>query len=112
MMRELMTHSMEKTRETESSGLVFQYYAYVLPSQLLFKEQYYGYTNALAQWQRLQAAQTLPLFLRDYLSWVKDETQVSSTLALGIEPIAQPIQDAKSWQFVQINGLILSLVSL
>lgn len=97
--------------ETESSGLIFQHYAYVLPSQLLFKEQYYGYTNALAQWQRLQAAQTLPLFLRDYLSWVKNETQVSSTLALGIEPIAQPTQDAKSWQFVEIEDVCVKAIS-
>jgi len=63
--------------QTEASGLVFQHYAYTLIEQLQFKEQYYGYRNAVAHWLRLQQALAQPLRLGDYLPWVTDQTLVS-----------------------------------
>ncbi len=61
--------------ETEARGLIFTHYAYALKSQVAFKETYYGYQGAVAQWQRLQRAQEFPVLLRDYLAWVGDNTQ-------------------------------------
>lgn len=62
--------------ETESNGLVFNHYAYVTEQQLLFKEIYYGYANALSSWRSLQAAKNFPVRLKDYFPWVKDEALV------------------------------------
>ncbi len=59
--------------EMEALGAVFQHYAYVLPSQLTFKESYYGYGGALESWWRLQNAEQESVFLRDYLPWVPDD---------------------------------------
>lgn len=57
--------------ETESLGLVFNHYAYCTPEQVKFKEVYYGYTNALSNWQELQLA-AVPCRLSNYLPWVTD----------------------------------------
>lgn len=63
-------------KETEAYNLVFEHYAYVLPKQLLFKEIYFGYKNALGHWKRLQNWETFPAYLRDFFPWVKDEAIV------------------------------------
>ena len=73
--------------ETESRGLVFQHYAYATEEQVRFKESYYGYKNAVRQWQRMQNARCFPVKLKNYLSWVKDETQVATVQARGIHPL-------------------------
>lgn len=63
-------------RETEAHGLVFDHYAYVLPKQLLFKEIYYGYYDALKQWERLQKCTNFPVCLHDFFGWVKSDAVV------------------------------------
>ncbi|MEH2312106.1 MAG: class I SAM-dependent methyltransferase [Nostoc sp.] len=88
-------------QETENFGLVFQHFAYVTAEQLRFKEQYYGYNDAVSQWKALQETNKFPALLREYLPWVKDETQVDIAHDCGIVPIAQKEFDSNSWQFLQ-----------
>jgi hypothetical protein len=59
--------------ETEQLGLVFDHFGYALEKQVAFKEEYYGYTGAVAQWKKLQANTVWPARLCDFLGWVKDE---------------------------------------
>lgn len=84
--------------ETEAVGAVFQHFAYVTEAQLRFKETYYGYKNAMAQWQELQE-QTRPGLLRDYLAWVPDATMFDAASYFGIRPIARAKQDGNGWEF-------------
>lgn len=90
--------------ETESQGLVFQHFAYVTPEQLRFKEQYYGYANALSRWQSLQEQTKFPVLLRQYFPWVKDATMVDKAEACGVVPIAQKDTNENVWKFVQSEG--------
>ncbi|QSJ20799.1 class I SAM-dependent methyltransferase [Nostoc sp. UHCC 0702] len=90
-------------QETENLGLVFQHFAYVTPEQLRFKEEYYGYKNAVSQWESLQHLTKFPVQLRDYFPWVQDETQVDIAHSRGIVPIAQRELDSDSWKFLQAN---------
>lgn len=60
-------------RETREMGLVFDHYAYALPSQVAFKEKYYGYDHAGEHWQRLQQNRTWPVKLSKFLPWVTDD---------------------------------------
>ncbi|MEG4802915.1 FkbM family methyltransferase [Microcoleus sp. ARI1-B5] len=92
-------------QETEKEGLVFQHFAYVTPNQLRFKEQYYGYKNATSQWLNLQQQTQFPVLLRQYFDWVKDESQVNSAIACGVEPIAQRDISTKTWQFKTVSPL-------
>ncbi len=85
--------------ETEAEGLVFQHFAYVTPEQLQFKQRYYGYQDAVAQWQHLQSQPDFPVFLRDYFAWVKDETVVDRVEDCGVVPIAHRHPDSGRWQF-------------
>ncbi|HEY0455673.1 MAG TPA: methyltransferase domain-containing protein, partial [Verrucomicrobiae bacterium] len=73
-------------KETDALDLVFQHYAYATEAQLQFKEQYYGYPNAVAEWKKLQAAK-LPARLSDHLTWVKDGAMVNTTTSQGIIPL-------------------------
>ena len=50
-------------------------------SQLSFKELYYGYPGALAQWQRLQEHRGSGK-LRDFFGWVSDDTMFDDVGAL------------------------------
>jgi glycosyltransferase involved in cell wall biosynthesis len=90
-------------KETESFGLVFQHFAYVTAEQLRFKEQYYGYNDAVSQWKALQDTNKFPVILREYLRWVKDETQVDIAHSCGIVPIAQKEFNSNNWRFLQPN---------
>jgi predicted O-linked N-acetylglucosamine transferase (SPINDLY family)/glycosyltransferase involved in cell wall biosynthesis/predicted SAM-dependent methyltransferase len=92
-------------QETEKEGLIFQHFAYVTENQLRFKEQYYGYKNATSQWLNLQQQTQFPVLLRQYFNWVKDDTQVNSTIACGVEPLAQGDINTKSWQFKTASAL-------
>ena len=56
--------------ETEALGLVFDHYSYVLKSQLAFKEVYYGYTDAVKCWERLQKVVTKTT-LSEFFPWAK-----------------------------------------
>jgi len=61
---------------TKNMGWIFDHYAYVTESQLKFKENYYGYQNAVEQWKALQQVKDFPVNLKDYFSWVSDHAQV------------------------------------
>ena len=74
--------------ETQSHGLVFQHYAYATEAQLRFKETYYGYPGAVAQWQSLQRATKYPLRLAHYFKWVKDEAIVNTISSQGLKRLA------------------------
>ncbi len=87
--------------ETEQAGLVFQHFAYTTKEQLLFKEQYYGYKDAVSQWSQLQETTKFPVFLRDYFAWVGDETQIEIAESQGIVPIAQQDKTKNKWRFLQ-----------
>ncbi|WP_287524163.1 FkbM family methyltransferase, partial [Okeania sp. SIO2C2] len=87
--------------ETEKEGLIFQHFAYVTPEQLSFKQQYYGYKNAVSQWQSLQSQTKFPVYLRDYFAWVKDNTMVDRPKTLGIVPLVQKNVTAGSWKFLE-----------
>lgn len=82
---------------TSGLGLVFQHFAYADPSQLQFKEKYYGYRNALPQWERLQNCADYPVLLRDYFDWVNDETMVDKINNRGINPVA--VNEKGEWKF-------------
>ena len=62
--------------ETAAAGLVFRHEAYITEAQLVFKERYYGYRNALVDWRALQMETQFPVPLRRYFGWVNDETMV------------------------------------
>lgn len=64
--------------ETRNMGLVFDHYAYAFATQVAFKEQYYGYTNALSQWKRLQTNTDWPVRLKYFLPWVDDRAQAQA----------------------------------
>jgi len=91
--------------ETEAEELIFQHFAYVLPEQLQFKEQYYGYQNALVQWQNLQAQQQFPVQLRDYLAWVQDGTEIERARTCGVVPIIRRESQQGDWQFLSSGEL-------
>ncbi len=83
--------------ETESFGCVFQHFAYVTEAQLAFKESYYGYAGAAAQWRRL-LAQDRPALLADYFAWVTDRTMFDKASHHRLEPLAQPDAEGR-WAF-------------
>jgi glycosyltransferase involved in cell wall biosynthesis len=87
--------------ETEELGLIFQHFAYVTQEQLRFKEQYYGYRNAVLQWTVLQEQTEFPVLLRDYFPWVRDLTLVDAASSLGIVPIAQRQRSSSEWRFLE-----------
>lgn len=91
--------------ETEKQGIVFQHFAYVMQKQLQFKEKYYGYKNAVSQWNYLQQQNKLPVLLRQYFSWVNDDTMVDIADSCGVVPIAQKEQGAASWKFLRSDEL-------
>lgn len=66
-------------KTTMKLGWVFDHYAYVLESQLQFKQNFYGYENAVADWKRLQAHTEFPTKLKDFLPWVDDGCIVTKT---------------------------------
>lgn len=90
-----------KHEDTEEQGLVFQHFAYTTKEQLEFKEKYYGYKDAVSQWNNLQQQTKLPVLLRDYFAWVGDETTVDKAESYGIVPIAQPDENYNNWRFLQ-----------
>lgn len=94
--RKMLTH-----QETELAGLVFQHYAYVTEAQLSFKEDYYGYRNAVEQWRLLQSA-TLPAALKDYFAWVTGGAHVDTYETIGIEPLAMRDGEGQ-WCFKHVS---------
>lgn len=62
---------------TKSKDWIFDHYSYTTQEQLEFKENFYGYTNAVKDWRRLQEVKEFPCKLRDYFSWVHDDAVVN-----------------------------------
>ncbi len=64
--------------ETERLGAVFNHHAYVLESQVTFKETYYGYAGAVKRWLDLQhdLAVLGEAQLGLYYPWVDERTRV------------------------------------
>ncbi|MEG4285599.1 class I SAM-dependent methyltransferase [Microcoleus sp. A006_D1] len=90
---------------TETRGLVFQHFAYVTPDQLQFKEQYYGYANAVSEWRVLQAQTKFPVRLSQYFSWVQDGTMVDTANSCGVTPMAKREKDTNIWEFCSPDEL-------
>ncbi|MBW2169777.1 MAG: tetratricopeptide repeat protein, partial [Deltaproteobacteria bacterium] len=88
-----------KHSETKAGKLVFQHYAYATEKQLRFKELYFGYREAVKQWELLQKNRQFPIFLRDFFSWVNDDARVDTIKSLGLTPIAQK-NDKGKWFFM------------
>ena len=87
--------------ETEAAGAVFQHFAYATEEQVRFKESYYGYRDALAQWRKLTGAVEAahgPLRLGDYLPWVHDDTLVDSAERRRVRLLARK-NDEEVWEF-------------
>jgi glycosyltransferase involved in cell wall biosynthesis len=87
--------------ETEAAGAVFQHFAYATEEQVRFKESYYGYSGAVAQWQELTKAVDAargPLRLGDYLPWVQDDTLVDSAERRRVRLLARR-NDEDVWEF-------------
>ncbi|MFZ1987176.1 MAG: glycosyltransferase, partial [Desulfatitalea sp.] len=101
--------------ETEGAGLVFTHYAYAIESQVRFKESYYGYAGAVAQWRRLQQVKELPVRLGDYLNWVKDAACVDqperAVIGRNVPPVAWPLRAQKEARrpHIVIDGVIFQL---
>jgi FkbM family methyltransferase len=91
--------------ETERAGLIFQHFAYATKEQLLFKEQYYGYKDAVSQWTKLQETTKFPVLLRDYFAWVSDGTQIDIAESQGIIPIAQKERNQNKWGFLSLEEI-------
>jgi ADP-heptose:LPS heptosyltransferase len=72
--------------ETLDDDLVFRHFAYVIPEQLRFKEIYYGYKDAVRQWEALP--QSGPIRLRDHLGWITDDAVADDCAKYGIAPAA------------------------
>ncbi|MEH1848380.1 MAG: class I SAM-dependent methyltransferase [Nostoc sp.] len=99
-------------QETEKHGLVFQHFAYVTPEQLRFKEQYYGYSNAVSGWKGLQEATKFPVLLREYFLWLRDETMIDTVESCGIVPIAQRELSNNGWRFLQPDEVQLLVAQI
>jgi Glycosyl transferase family 2 len=59
---------------TKEDGLVFDHMAYALEHQVAYKEHFYGYDGALANWRRLQTNQQWPVEINKFLPWAKTGT--------------------------------------
>ncbi|OYU53630.1 MAG: hypothetical protein CFE27_01765 [Alphaproteobacteria bacterium PA1] len=88
-----------KHLDTEREGLVFDHFAYVTAEQARFKESYYGYKNAVDQWQALQAHKSGSGLLKDYFAWVSDNTMFDTAERLGWNPLAFVDEKTNSWHF-------------
>jgi glycosyltransferase involved in cell wall biosynthesis len=82
--------------EMEKIGAVFQHFAYVTEAQIKFKEIYYGYRNVLEKWEELQKLSQFG-YLKDYFSWVSDQTTFDSCDFYCPNPLAK-LSEGK-WTF-------------
>jgi glycosyltransferase involved in cell wall biosynthesis len=90
--------------ETERAGAVFHHFAYATEQQLTFKELYYGYKDARAYWQALQTHNG-PGALKDFFSWVTDDTMFDDAACYLVDPIARPDPATERWHF-HSDGLL------
>lgn len=61
---------------TKEKGWIFDHYAYFTVEQLEFKQNFYGYYDAVQQWNNLQNNKKFPCKLRDFLKWLDDDAIV------------------------------------
>lgn len=75
----VMTHPGEafSQDEMERYDLVFDHYAYLLESQVRFKEAYYGYPNLTESWKALQANTEWPVKVNKFLPFVLDDGEAT-----------------------------------
>ena len=64
-------------KETLDKGISFQHFAYVTKEQVLFKEIYYGYKDAVRYWERLQQTNGGVIDVGDYIPWARKGALVS-----------------------------------
>jgi radical SAM superfamily enzyme YgiQ (UPF0313 family) len=57
--------------KTLKRNVTFQHFAYALPEQVLFKETYYGYKDALECWKKLQQANGEVVDVGQFLYWAQ-----------------------------------------
>lgn len=84
--------------EMEQLGVVFHHFAYATEDQLSFKELYYGYKDARAQWRALQDHQG-PGALKEFFGWVSDNTMFDDAVHYLIDPIARFDPTTAHWTF-------------
>jgi glycosyltransferase involved in cell wall biosynthesis len=84
--------------ETEQAGAVFHHFAYATEQQLAFKELYYGYKDARAQWLALQSHSGSGA-LKDYFGWVSDNTMFDDAAHYLVDPIARFDPAGRRWTF-------------
>lgn len=58
--------------QTKFMGLVFDHYSWATEKQVSYKEMFYGYTNALSYWKKLQNNTEWPVKLKQFLPWVDE----------------------------------------
>jgi hypothetical protein len=57
-------------KTTSKRGWMFDHYAYTTPEQLIFKENFYNYTNAYNQWVDMQKQTKFPCEVNHFLKWI------------------------------------------
>ena len=88
----------------ELAGVVFHHFAYATEQQLVFKERYYGYKNALAQWRALQTHKGSGE-LKGFFRWVSDNTIFDDAAFYLIDPIAKTEPATGRWRFDGLGRL-------
>ena len=84
--------------DMEQAGVVFHHVAYATEQQLSFKELYYGYKGARAQWRALQAHKGSGA-LKDFFGWVSDNTMFDDAAHYLVDPIAKFNPATSQWTF-------------
>lgn len=63
-------HCMMDRTDTKNAGLVFDHMSYVLEPQVQYKQEFYGYANAVEQWKKFQLNKNWPVTRqRDHLTF-------------------------------------------
>jgi len=96
--------------ETMHSGITFQHVAYVIESQVRFKEIYYGYKNAVLHWRKLQNTNG-PINPAAYLPWAKNDAIVDDWPdekgALLADPLLAKEYRLKEYVSMSVDGATL-----
>lgn len=68
--RDIFSIKSLSSEETRQKGWSFDHFAYVMDSQVSFKESYYGYQGALEGWKALCASRKTEIRPGAYLPWI------------------------------------------
>lgn len=101
--------------ETAAQGLVFTHHAYSTEKQVAFKEKFYGYKRALAQWRVLRkatSAHSLGVNISSYLDWVGPRTvmavgKLSPAISPSVPVIPLPAGFAKP--HLVVDGVVFQV---